>query len=295
MKIIFKTTDMKIMKTLLLIAFVLLAPLLVLAQDEESTEETKSKPARPAFESAMLIDLQSVLVPTAKTLEFDMQHRFGTVENGISDLYGIYSPGANIRLGFSYAPINNLSVGFGFMKLDKVVDLNAKYSILKQRRDWSIPVSLTYYGNTAIDTRAPENFAEGVHRLSFYNELIIATRISPKISVQISPSFSHHNAVDSLYNNDMIAVAIAGRYKFSPQSSILFSYVQQMTKHDDPNFELQPGVSLGWEISTSAHAFQIFITNFQGILQQENVSYNQFDFTKGDILIGFNITRLWNF
>ena len=156
-------------------------------------------------------------------------------------------------------------------------------------------MSVTYYGNTAIDTRAPENFDKEVHRLSFYNELIIAARITPKISLQISPSFSNHNAVDSLYQNDMIAVAVAGRYKFSAQSSILLGYVQQVTKHDDPNFDLQPGVSIGWEISRSSHAFQLFISNFQGILQQENIAYNQFDFTKGDILIGFNITRLWNF
>ncbi|HEY5691440.1 MAG TPA: DUF5777 family beta-barrel protein [Cyclobacteriaceae bacterium] len=294
MKKLTNITSKNTMRKLSLIILLLFPAVFVIAQDEE-VSDTDNRPARPAFESAQLVDLQSIIVPSAKTLEFDMQHRFGTVENGISDLYGIYAPGANIRLGFSYTPISNLSVGFGFMKLKKIVDLNAKYSIIKQRRDWSIPVSVTYYGNTAIDTRAPENFDKEVHRLSFYNELIIAARITPKISLQISPSFSHHNAVDSLYQNDMIAVAIAGRYKFSAQSSILVGYVQQVTKHDDPNFDLQPGVSLGWEIATSSHAFQIFITNFQGILQQENIAYNQFDFTKGDILIGFNITRLWNF
>lgn len=294
MKKITNITAKNTMRKLALIILLLLPAVYVIAQDEESSD-TDNRPERAAFESALLVDLQSVVVPTVKTLEFDMQHRFGTVENGISDLYGIYAPGANIRLGFTYAPINNLSVGFGFMKLKKIVDLNAKYSIIKQRRDWSIPVSVTYYGNTAIDTRAPENFDKEVHRLSFYNELIIAARITPKVSLQVSPSFSHHNAVDSLYQNDMIALAISGRYKFSAQSSILLSYIKQITKHDDPNFELQPGVSIGWEISTSSHAFQLFISNFQGILQQENISYNQFDFTKGDILIGFNITRLWNF
>ena len=278
---------------------------------EETTDNTDKQPARPAFESALLIDAQSVVVPSKGTLEFDMQHRFGSVENGIKDFYGIYAPGANIRLGFTYSPIENLSIGFGYAKLKNYLDFSAKYSILKQRKDWSIPVSLTYYGNMAADTRDVQTYDKPVHRFSFHNELIIAARITPKISLQVTPSFSHFNAVDSVknsntigvYNNDIIAVTLAGRYKFSAQSSILFSYTQQLTGHDDLNAvgpngvgsKLQPGFSLGWEIATSAHAFQIFITNFQRIIPQENMVFNENDFLEGDLLIGFNITRLWNF
>ena len=286
-------TGSKNLKPILtLVTLMFLSVNLVNAQDEE-TDEGK-QPARSPFESAQFMDLQSVVVPTAKTLEFNIQHRFGTVENGISDLYGLYAP-SNIRMGFSYTPIENLAVGFGFAKFKKYLDFNLKYAIVKQRRDWSIPVSATYFGNMAIDTRAPENFAEDVYRLSYYHELSIATRINSKISLQVTPSFSHFNAVDSLYKNDMIAVAVAGRYKFSSQSSIMLSYVQQLTDHADPNFTLKPGFSVGWEIATSSHAFQIIFTNFQSIIPQENITYNEYDFFKGEFLIGFNITRLWNF
>lgn len=277
-------------------------------KSEEATEKSEKQLARPAFESAMLIDAQSVIVPSKGTLEFDMQHRFGSIENGISDFYGIYAPGANIRLGFTYSPIENLSLGFGYAKLKSYLDFNAKYSILKQTKDWGMPVSMTYYGNMAIDTRQKDvkEFEKEVHRLCFQNELIIAVRINSKLSLQITPSYSHFNAVDSVinsednskgvYSNDIIGLAIYGRYKFSPQSSIVFGTAQQLTSHDDlPGFELQPGYSLGWEISTSSHAFQIFITNFQGIIPQENMVYNQNDFFAGDIVIGFNITRLWSF
>ncbi|MEQ8302433.1 MAG: DUF5777 family beta-barrel protein [Cyclobacteriaceae bacterium] len=264
------------------------------AQDEGEDATSERTPARPAFESAQLLDMQSVVVPSKGTLEFDIQHRFGLVENGISDLYGLYAP-SNIRMGFTYAPINNLSLGFGFAKFKKYLDFNAKYAILKQSRDGAIPVSVTYFGDVAVDTRAPENFSESVHRLSYYNELIIARRITSKISLQLSPSFSHFNATDSLYKHDVIALGVGARYKFSSQSSIVINYVHQFTTHDDPDFELQPNISIGWEIATSSHAFQIFITSFQSIIYQENISYNTNDFLKGDIAIGFNITRLWNF
>ena len=240
------------------------------------------------------MDEQSVVVPSAKTLEFNMQHRFGTVNNGLKDLYGIYAPGANIRFNFSYTPINNLSLGFGYAKLKQYLDFNAKYAIIKQRKDWSIPVSVTYFGDFAIDNRS-DVYEKPVHRFSYYHELIIATRLSDKISLQLTPGFSHFNAMDSLYSYDMIAVGLSGRYKISDQSSLVINYTQQLTDHKDPKFKLKPGLTFGWEIATSGHAFQIFATTFQGIIPQENIAFNQNDFEKGEFLIGFNITRLWSF
>jgi Membrane bound beta barrel domain (DUF5777) len=267
----------------------------VMAQDEEKKQDDSGKkPARAAFESAQLMELQSVVVPSAKTLEMNMQHRFGLVDNGLTDLYGIYGP-ANIRIGFSYTVINNLAIGFGYTKFKKYVDLNIKYAILKQRKDWSIPVSITYFGNVALDTRGSENIEKEVHRNSYYHELNIASRLSSRLSLQVTPSFSHFNAVDSLYKNDIIGIAISGRFKFSSASSILFNFIQQVNTHNDPNFNLQPGIAIGLEAATSGHAFQIIFTSFQGIVPQENLAYNTNNFTKGKFMVGFNITRLWSF
>lgn len=270
-------------------------PLFAQEGDSIKTKVSASKkPAKPAFESPQLMDEQSVVVPSAKTLEFNMQHRFGLVNNGIKDLYGLYAPGANIRFNFSYTPINNLSLGFGYAKYKQYLDFNVKYAIVKQRKDWSIPVSVTYFGDLAFDNRE-KIYDKTVHRISYYHELIIATRLSDKISLQLTPSFSHFNAIDSLFSHDMIAIGLSGRFKISDQSSLVINYTQQLTDHKDPNFKLKPGFTFGWEIATSGHAFQIFATTFQGIIPQENIAFNQNDFTKGEFLIGFNITRLWNF
>ncbi|HEX9649377.1 MAG TPA: DUF5777 family beta-barrel protein [Cyclobacteriaceae bacterium] len=279
------------------VKLLILLPILIsnslFAQEEEGTD-ADNRPVRPTFESALLMDLQSVMVPNHKTLEFDIQHRFGTVEEGITDLFGIYAP-ANIRMGFTYTPINNLAVGFGFGKFKKYLDLSLKYAILKQRRDWSIPVSLTYYTNIARDSRDKSLFSKPVHRFSYHHELIIASRLSSKLSLQVAPSFSHYNAIDSLYSNDIIAISAGGRFRFSSQGAILINYVQQITNHDDPNFDLKPNITIGLEFSTGSHAFQVFVSNYQGILPQENNTFNEYDFTKGEFLIGFNITRLWSF
>ena len=93
--------------------------------------------------------------------------------------------------------------------------------------------------------------------------------------------------------NDMVTIAFGGRYKISPQTSIMIDYSQPITEfmQDNPH----PGVSFGLEFSTSAHAFQLFATNYNGLVSQKNNMFNQNDIFNGDILIGFNITRIYNF
>lgn len=289
-----KTHNLPAMMKGISILVVLTLSLPVFAQDEEAAKSDKKELARPAFESALLGEMQSVVVQTPKTLEWDFMHRFGTVENGLKDFYGIYAPGANIRMGLTYTPMDKLAVGIGLTKANMALDLNAKYAIFRQSKDNSMPVSLSYFGNVVANTQAG-NYKEETHRLSFYNELIVAKRFNSKISVQISPSFTHYNAVDTLYNNDMFAVGVGARYKFSAQSSIIINYVQPLMNHKDSKLNAQPGLAIVWEIATSAHAFQIFFSNYQGILPQNNIMYNQNKWGDSKFLMGFNITRLWNF
>ena len=91
----------------------------------------------------------------------------------------------------------------------------------------------------------------------------------------------------------MVAIAFGGRYKISPQTAIIVDYTQPITKFLDNN--PNPGISAGVEFSTSAHAFQLFITNYDGIVSQKNIMFNTNDFFNQDFLIGFNITRNYNF
>lgn len=284
---------------LLLLAFTFGA----IAQEETEEEEKDKRPVRAPFESSILLENQTVVVPSKGTMQFEIQHRFGTLENGISDFFGMWAP-SNIRLGMSYAPVDDIILGVGGTKFNKFVDLNYKWNFVKQTRSWSMPVGLTFFGYAAIDTRGNTELEENfVYRMSYFNELIIATRFNHNFSLQVIPSFTHFNAVDSLYNNDTWAVTLSGRYKITAQTSFVFQYDQPLTTHDaviddgDGGTKSLPlsNLTLGFEISTSTHAFQIFVGNSQEILYHKNIAFNQNDFTQGDILIGFNITRLWNF
>ena len=272
------------------------------AQDSTAVVAKAAKPVKNTFESTWLIDNQSVMVPVKGTMQMDIMHRFGTVNNGYDDFYGIYAP-SNIRIGMSYVPIEKLIVGFGFTKVNLTWDLNAKYALLKQTNSGGSPVSLTFFGNMAVDTRPAENFVNGTDRLSYFSQLIVARKVTDNFSLQVAPSLSHFNAVEGYVDtegnvqgkmkNDHLAVSVGARYKVSSGTVIMVNYDQPLTKHTTGN--PQPNIALGVEFNTSAHAFQFFLSNYQFIVPQLNNMNNQNDYRDGQFLIGFNITRLWNF
>jgi len=315
-----------------------LLPATLTAQDSTAAVETvapaKPKPVKNTFQSIWIIDNQTVLVPQKKTFEMDIQHRFGVVENGYEDFWGFFAP-SNIRLGFSYVPIDKLNVGIGITKTTAAVipeasisnvsgplwDASLKYSFFTQTKG-KYPVSLTYYGNMSYNTKKDEEhdiYINNSDRLTFFNQLLIARKVTEKLSVQVAPSLSHQNVVNGYYvklndstlkvEPDMefnhFAIALSARYKLTDVTSVMINYDQPITTHvsNNPN----PSLSFGLEFNTSSHSFQVFATNYFYLVPQLNNLYNSnspFKYTDnatgtevkgGKFLIGFNITRLWNY
>lgn len=286
------------MKNLKIILFAFLTlPLFVFSQ-EKSKDSIKDKPERAAFEGSSVIDNPTNVLFQKNTLEIQMSHRFGLINGGENDLAGFWAP-SNIRIGLSYAIHDRVTIGYGTTKFDRLQDFNLKVALLRQTRSNRTPVSVTYYGNFTVNARGKENFILKQDRYSFFNQVIIAKRFSPNFSLQVAPSVSHYNLVETYMKNNRIAVAVGGRAKISPNTSILFDYSQPITQFDDPDrpdVDLNlPGVSIGVEFATSAHTFQLFLTNYNGIVPQKNYMFNQNDFFSGDFLIGFNISRVYNF
>ena len=296
----------------------------VTANESTVTEEVsaptkvKTKPVKHSFQSIWIIDNQTVMVPAKGTFEMDIMHRFGTVKKGYEDLVGFFAP-SNIRLGVTYAPINKLNLGFGITKSTMLWDVNAKYSIMTQEKG-KYPVSISYYGDMGYSSmRDPDKsiFKYSTQRISFFNQIIIARKITDKLSIQVSPNVSHQNAVNGYYTKndstgkvifkdmqfDHIAISFSGRYKLTNVTSFMINYDQPITRHatNNPN----PNLAFGFEFNSSGHSFQLFMGNYSLLSPQRNNLYNtnspfpytQADGTKvkgGDFLIGFNITRLWS-
>ena len=156
-------------------------------QKEEIPKGYKNKKTvKTPFKSIWLIDNATTTVPVKNTVEFDIQHRFGTFLNGYKDFFGIYAA-ANIRFGVQYTPINDLMIGFGFTKERLQWDFNVKYAIVKQKKGGN-PINVTYFGNIVIDTRGKSNFRHASDRFSYFNQLIFSSKTCEYFSLQVAPS-----------------------------------------------------------------------------------------------------------
>ncbi|HMK25111.1 MAG TPA: DUF5777 family beta-barrel protein [Chitinophagaceae bacterium] len=326
----------------------LLLNTVLLGQDDstavtEKSAPAKTKPVKNTFQSIWISDNQTVMVPVKKTLEMDIMHRFGTWNKGYEDFWGFFAP-SNIRIGINYVPINKLNVGIGFTKTTAAIipqagissvsgplwDGNLKYSIITQTKG-KYPVSVSYYVNASYNTKKDLNkeiYRYWSDRISYFHQILIARKVTDKLSVQVAPSLSHHNAVNGYYtklndstlqiNRSMefehFAVAFSARYKLTEVTSVMVNYDQPITKHATKN--PNPSLSFGVEMNTSSHSFQLFFTNFYYLNPAANNMYNSNNpFTHTDksitddpataineskvkggrFLIGFNITRLWNY
>jgi len=280
---------------------------IVFAQDSIPAE-TKKPLEKAPFESGYFIDDQTVALPPANTLQLILQHRFGPITNGFTDLFGIWGA-SNIRFGLDYTITKNLLVGIGLTKNKKMTDLQVKYTFLHQRKG-GFPFTMAVYGVMGIDGRNKTSFGadslfKSSYRFSYYTELMIARRFCKMFSAQLGVAWIHYNLVDSSdiltkrdshvndWYNSNIQISGIGRIKVSPQTSIIASYSQCVLTY--VNRRPWPNAALGVEISTSTHAFQVYLSAASGIVPQEVAFYNNNNPHNGVFLIGFNITRLWTF
>lgn len=303
----------------IIFCLILVPPVLAQDETEASTEKQKPRPVRAPYSSGLIIDNQTSVIYAPKTLEMVIQHKFGTVENGRSDLWGLYAPAHDIRLGLNYVLARNLQIGWGISKKNMYNDFNAKWTIFEQTREETMPVAVTLFGNIAIDGRSKDYFDSQLYnhssdpyhplttysfrssqRLSYFSQLIIGRRFNDWLSIQAGASFTHFNLAEKTGDHDKIGAHVSGRIKFSPQSAIVFNYdsplkIKDISEQREFINHPQPNVALGLEVSTSTHAFQVYIGSAGSILPQENMLYNQYDWKEGGLSVGFVITRLWNF
>jgi hypothetical protein len=313
---------MKIILTFLLIA--LLPSGFLFAQDQKKDTtavadtaaveevEVTDKPVKFSWESQYLINQQTSKISPVKTLEFVIQHRFGSVENGKSDLWGVYSPGANVRLGLDYVIYKRVQIGYGITKNNMMSDFNAKWNIFEQKTE-SMPISLTLLGNVAIDGRAksvydtlyynysdPSNFYgySFSNRLSYFSEVLIGSKLTESLTLQGGVSFSHYNTVAAGMDHDLVGVHFGGRYKVSPQGSIIFNvdcplHIKDIS--EGQKTKSQSNLAFGYEVSTGSHAFQIFAGTSNALVPQDMMFNNYNKIQYKTFSLGFVITRLWSF
>lgn len=281
---------------LLIISFIILGQFNSFSQEEDLMDMLTDEPVveytNATFKTTLVVIGQSVENPPNGNLIFNVQHRFGTINSGWYDMWGLDM--ANTRLGFQYGINDRIGIGIGRSTLGKAVDGNIKVKLLRQSEGLKkMPVSVSYFGSIAVSTLKwqytdRENYFSS--RISYANQLLIARKFSPGISLQLMPTLVHKNLVDSIQDdNDIWAIGAGGRFKVSKRVSINAEYyyvISQQTAQDFTN-----SFSIGVDLETGGHVFQLYMTNSAGIIEEQFIPRTEGKWLNGDIHIGFNISR----
>jgi hypothetical protein len=284
-------------KNILAIALLALSTL-ALAQEDlmkelESSQTGDVDYAFQTFKGTRIVNGHTVETKPKGTLEFIFAHRFGAVNGGLYELFGLDN--AYVRYGLDYGITDNLSVSYGRNSVDKTMDGYAKYKVLRQRTGaQTVPVTITALGGVAYKSspkkdNVPAGF-ENIDRLAYVGQLLIARKFSPNFSLQIMPTFIHKNAVDqSLEKNDQMALGIGGRLKVTKSVALTSEYYYRVDVMENNPYNNTFGV--GVDIETGGHVFQILLTNTRGLTERAFITETEGDFADGDIHLGFNVTR----
>lgn len=307
-----KNTSMKKIISIIIVMCIFFG--MTYAQENEN-KKIKDRPVSEAWGGTYIIDEQTTYIHNKGVLETQIQHRFGLIDqNGLSDLFGIYAPSANTRMGLSYSLRDNLEIGYGITRIKMMSDFRVKYTFLQQTRKNTVPLSVAVFAVMGIDgqnksafkTVTADSTYKFTNRLSYFTQLIVDRKFNDWLSLGLNASFTHYNTVaaDSVgikgNDHDKIGVGVFGRIKFSPQSAIVFQYsmpldIKSISENTVVTNKSKPNFGIGYQVSTASHAFEIFFTTSSGLVPQENYMWNMNDWTKGEFLIGFNMTRFWEF
>lgn len=290
------------MKTTFITTFFIFCAATIFAQTQDNNElETllsqDKKPekeyAMNAFKSTRVINGQSMEMLGKGVLDFRILHRFGTFKSGIDNFFGLDQ--ATMRLGFDYGISKDFTLGVGRSTFNKEYDGYFKYRFMHQHKGLKpMPISLIWVSGITLTSAKFSNsqLNDFSNRLNYFHQIIAGRKINEQISVQLSPTFVHRNLVNTPYDfNNTIALGIGARFKISKRSAFIvdtYPILYGATQY----YNFFP-ISLGIDIETGGHVFQLHITNASGMNEKSFITETTQDWAKGQIQFGFNLSRVF--
>jgi hypothetical protein len=252
--------------------------------EKQTADSTRREVVTATFKGTHIINAQSVETPGAGTLAFLIQHRFGTLNSGAYEFFGLDQ--AVLRLSFEYGRTN----------IEKTFDGFVKYRALQQTAGaHAMPVSVTLLASSAITTlkftqaaNVPERSTAS--RVDYAYQVLVARKFSPDLSAQLMPTLIHRNYVAlSGMQNDVYALGAGLRQKLTKRVALTADYFYLLPGYAADNYRNALGV--GFDIETGGHVFQLHFTNAKGMSEKFFVPQTTGNFFNGDIYFGFTVAR----
>ncbi|MGY6649190.1 DUF5777 family beta-barrel protein [Wenyingzhuangia sp. IMCC45574] len=244
------------------------------------------------FKSYKLVNFETTKLVPKNHLNFIVAHRFGTVKNGIVDLFGLDN--ATTRLQFVYGLTEKINVGFSRSRFG-IYDFSTKYVFATQKKN-GFPFTMAGHHYLAIDYSLKEDIfpkLEFDNRLRSTHQILIASKINEKLSVELIPTLTHDGLVkQDNQDNWQYALGMGGRYLFTKRMGIVADYGLHLNRASGSPYNNV--FSIGLEIETGGHVFQLHFSNSQDMFENGFINNAGGDWSKRDIFFGFNINRIFD-
>lgn len=287
------------MKKLLLAIFLISVNATIYSQDDlldildDETPESKTENIVTAtFKGTRILNGHSIENRKDKELEFIISHRFGRLNTGFKDLFGLDD--TNVRFSLEYGLTNNLTWGIGRSSFEKTFDSFLKYSLVKQQKgENAFPFAISLFGSIAAKTQDEEfpivdrTFSEN---LSYVGQVLIARKFSSSFSFQITPTYIHRNTIRvDADPHDIFALGFGSRIKLSKRVSLNSEYY--LAFNESTSIDTRNSLAFGVDIETGGHVFQLILSNARTMIEKGFIAETTGNFFGGDIHFGFNISR----
>ena len=260
--------------------------------DSIDTNSKQFEIVNKAFKSTRIINSHSNEFLGKGILDFRILHRFAPLNQGIYDLFGLDN--AYIRFGVDYGITNRLTIGVGRSTVEKQYDGFIKWNFLPQRKGYkAFPFSFSYVGGVIYAT---QNYYDSVrdlpnNRLYYYHQILWSRKFNDYFTLQLMPTLVHYNLTNYATNpNDLWSLGVGFRVRVSKRVNLVAEYYQQLNQNNPNSFN---SVALGCDIETGGHVFQINLTNSNGMTERSFINETTNDVSKGQIHLGFNISRVF--
>lgn len=246
------------------------------------------------FKGIRVINGHSVETVRENNLDFIIQHRFGPLSQGIKEFFGLDV--AVIRLGLEYGLTDRLMIGLGRSSYEKNVDIFTKYRLLTQNAGpGGVPVSLSAFVSYAVRTQKPFNAnTTAAERSSYTGQLLLARKFSDALSIQLSPGVVYRTLPDMATDKQLVfATGLGSRFKLTKRTSLNAEWFYVLP--NQLNTIYTNSLSLGFDIETGGHVFQLGFSNAYGMAERQFITETTGAWNKGDLHFGFNISRTFSF
>ena len=262
--------------------------------EEETKKDEKPTYTTATFKTTRIVNGHSVENVAAGVLDFRISHRFGFINSGGYELWGLDQ--ASMRLGLEYGITKWWMIGVGRSTFQKQFDGLTKIKIFRQSSGAkNFPLTISAVGSiiyTSLKFEDPTRVNYISSQFSYTGQLLLGRKFSESLSVQITPTIVHYNLVKEIDDpNDLFSIGLGGRLKLSKRVSLNAEYYYQLPGYAFAN--THNSIAIGFDIETGGHVFQVNVTNSSGMTEKSFITETTGDFFKGDIRLGFTISRVF--